>query len=626
MENFHNRALLLLEKWCDAIIEHQIDMPGIKSAHGGLYCPACAYVHGRIADAVYPMVYMYKASSDEKYIDCAKKLIEWCENNVLINGGMYANDKNKTWWLSTTAFCQTAIGNTLLKLSDCLDSDFKNKLSDIFERQTREIYIYFSDPEFKSAINYPMQFCFCMALAYKIIGDEKYKKAAYDKYRELDKTCFTKDGLIIGEGKTLDPTENGSYCIDIGYNLEESMCALTGFAEIFEDKQITSELSKRMKAHLEYMLPDGALDNSWGSRSYKWTYYGSRTSDGCQGGLLSLAKLTGDNIFVKAAIKNFELYERCTTKEGLLAGGLMYEDAEEDTCIHHTFCHAKALTELCEYLEENDVSVENVALPRENEYGTKFIQGANTALVSYGKWRSTVSVNDYRGYGYANGGGSITLLWNEDIGAVLAANMSKYISVEPKNMQYQMKSSAEICMTPRIIFYDKDKHNILYSDGIYSSDNGLNSKISIGENNLKEPEITVEGILCQANGNALENGGYSLTYSYDKKGNSVSIKVSSKVGGVYSIPVIASHRDTVKLHGKNLSIARNGRTIEVSSSKDIVIGHRDKGSAVKYIFDRIYRGENENTRAFSTVGGFMYVPLEITLDKNKALYIRLTIK
>ena len=623
---YYKSALQLLKTWCDAMINHQIDMPNIKSAHGGLFCPACAYIHGRIADAVYPMVYMYKASGDKKYIDSAVKLIDWCENNVLVPGGMYANDKNKTWWLATTAFCHASTGNTLIKFSDVLDGEFKNKLETVFARQTKEIFIYFSDPAFKASINYPMQFCYCMALAYKIFGDEKYKKAAYEKYAELDKTCFTKDGLIIGEGKTLEPTENGSYCIDMGYNLEESMCALSGFAEIFEDKQIISSLCKRMKAHLEYMLPDGAVDNSWGSRSFKWTYYGSRTSDGCQGGLLSLARLTGDNTFVKAAIKNYELYERCTTKDRLLAGGLMYEDAGEEPCIHHTFCHAKALTELCEYLEENEVSIDGISLPRETEYGTKFIKGANTALVSYGKWRSTVSVNDYRGYGYANGGGSITLLWNEDIGAVLAANMSKYIPIEPKNMQYQMKASAEICMTPRIMFYDKDNHNIIYGDGIYSSDNAVNSKLNIGENNLKEPEITIDGILTMANGKIPDNGGYRLKYSFDKKENSFSIKVSSQVGGIYSLPVIASENDRITHNGKTVSVERSGKTIEISSSKEIIIGHQDMGKAEKYIFDKLLRGTGENTRAFSTVGGFMYVPLEIALDKNKALYIRITIK
>ena len=35
------------------------------------------------------------------------------------------------------------------------------------------------------------------------------------------------------------------------------------------------------KSHLAFLLPDGGLDNSMGSRSCKWTYWGSRTSDGC---------------------------------------------------------------------------------------------------------------------------------------------------------------------------------------------------------------------------------------------------------------------------------------------------------------------------------------------------------
>ena len=36
-----------------------------------------------------------------------------------------------------------------------------------------------------------------------------------------------------------------------------------------------------LRTHMEFMLPDGAWDNSWGTRNYKWSWWGSRTSDGC---------------------------------------------------------------------------------------------------------------------------------------------------------------------------------------------------------------------------------------------------------------------------------------------------------------------------------------------------------
>ena len=44
-----------------------------------------------------------------------------------------------------------------------------------------------------------------------------------------------------------------------------------------------------METHLEFMLPDGAWDNSWGTRSFKWTYWGGRTSDGFMGGYYLMA-------------------------------------------------------------------------------------------------------------------------------------------------------------------------------------------------------------------------------------------------------------------------------------------------------------------------------------------------
>ena len=48
----------------------------------------------------------------------------------------------------------------------------------------------------------------------------------------------------------------------------------------------TEELFDKIKGILQEKdkLPDGAWDNSFGTRNYKWSYRGSRTSDGCAAG------------------------------------------------------------------------------------------------------------------------------------------------------------------------------------------------------------------------------------------------------------------------------------------------------------------------------------------------------
>ena len=95
-----------------------------------------------------------------------------------------------------------------------------------------------------------------------------------------------------------------------------------------------------MKTHMEFMLPDGAWDNSWGSRNYKWSWWGSRTSDGCHPGFVLMPKF--DPRFREVARRNLELMAACT-HDGLLYGGPDYFAHGDLPCIHHTFTHAKAL-------------------------------------------------------------------------------------------------------------------------------------------------------------------------------------------------------------------------------------------------------------------------------------------
>ena len=70
--------------------------------------------------------------------------------------------------------------------------------------------------------------------------------------------------------------------VDLGYNVEESLQSLVLYGLLEQDEEVLATVTKALTTHAEFMLPDGAWDNSWGTRSYKWTYWGSRTSDGCQ--------------------------------------------------------------------------------------------------------------------------------------------------------------------------------------------------------------------------------------------------------------------------------------------------------------------------------------------------------
>jgi len=61
-----------------------------------------------------------------------------------------------------------------------------------------------------------------------------------------------------------------------------SLGALALYAILSGDTKVKLGVIKSLKTHLNFMYPDGSIDNSWGSRSYKWTMYGSKTAHGSQ--------------------------------------------------------------------------------------------------------------------------------------------------------------------------------------------------------------------------------------------------------------------------------------------------------------------------------------------------------
>ena len=62
----------LLRDYCDALISLQIRGIGDPSFDGAFHCRACHILHGRAADAVYPLMVMAKHTGDPKYVDAAK--------------------------------------------------------------------------------------------------------------------------------------------------------------------------------------------------------------------------------------------------------------------------------------------------------------------------------------------------------------------------------------------------------------------------------------------------------------------------------------------------------------------------------------------------------------------------
>ena len=257
--------------------------------------------------------------------------------------------------------------------------------------------------------------------------------------------------------------------MDLGYNVEESLPSLALYSVLTEDDVVRETVLSAMRTHMEFMLPDGAWDNSWGTRNYKWSWWGSRTSDGCHPGFLLMAE--HEPRFREVARRNAELMAACT-HEGLLYGGPDYFVHGDPACIHHTFTHAKAIATVLDRGSFGGGTGERPKLPRDEAYGLKSFPVIGTRLAAIGPWRATVTDYDWEyvedvqagsngdsGGGHASGG-ALSLLYHCGLGPVLVASMTKYAMIEMSNQQ-QYRDGAHMTLTPRIECAGKETYTSL---------------------------------------------------------------------------------------------------------------------------------------------------------------------
>jgi len=442
----------LVKTWCDGLLAYQLEEPRHPALYGGLLCPACALIHGRCSDAVYPLLHVAKETGDAKYVRAAQRVYDWSERQVSRSDGSWVNDVSLQDWQGITVFRAVAIAETLRHDGELLDGETRRRWTDRLAKAAKFLDGFITVET--GNINYPMSASYCFALCAQVLGDSHYA----DRGRDLIHTCLEymsrPNYLIYGEGHPIRHlTPKGFRPVDLGYNVEESLPALALYATLTGDEQVRDQTIKAMRSQMEFMLPDGGWDNSWGCRNYKWTWWGSRTSDGCQPAYILMAKY--DARFREVAQRNVEMMAACT-HNGLLYGGPHYFMHGDQPCIHHAFTHAKALTTVLDH-EEHPEPESRVSLPRDEPYGLRSFPEIGTHLAAIGPWRATVTEYDWKEPGEEGShvsGGSLSLLFHQQLGPILTASMTEYELIEPPNQQ-GFNDAPHMELTPRVEYVTK---------------------------------------------------------------------------------------------------------------------------------------------------------------------------
>lgn len=568
----------LLDTWCETLLS-------LQTQDGVFECPACGIPHGRCFDAMYPFLFMFRSTGDSKWREAAMSLFSWAERNVSQEDGSYRNDLSSAW-TGTTVFSLIQMLDSLAEFGDLL-AERDSTLVAARARRAAEYLFAFDDLKTRN-INYPISNSLALYLSYRYFREEKYL-AKSNEYIADWKNCLTLNHLIYGEGRPRETrTVKGTAPIDIGYNLEESLPSLIRLGLLSENRELLELGEKSLSAHLFFLLSDGGIDNSFGSRSFKWTYYGSRTSDGMAVAFLMLRKK--NPAFAQAALQNLKLQKACTV-DGLLSGGPMYGAAGQKSCVHHSFAHAKVLAYILQEGLCGEASLDTTSpekkLSEENPFprylldGIRSLPELSTSIISHGGYTATITANDwiYLPEGHPSGG-SLSLLQHKDAGVLLISSMNDYIPKEKNNMQLPVDVKHHECLTPRI--------EMESGESVYTSVYDFSATMA----QTSDRGISVGGTLTGRSGK--QGIPYAFLYCLDNDGLTMTAYCD---GGKLVLPVVTMPGDIVSTTSGMVVIRRDRWLIRIALDA----------------YDLPYRLE----RVFNLIPGFEAIRIDCELTHGK---------
>lgn len=589
MESFDVLATRLLENWTNGMLAHQIFLPSDHKMHGVLWCPACQKIHGRCTDAVYPFTRMAHISGDEKYLKAAIRVMNW-GNNISLSNGAWTVIPNPASWSGTTVFGAISLAETLHYHGDILPKQIKQNWEKRLIAASDYVYRTF-DLEFVN-INYGITALYLLNLVGRDFGIDKYIKRSRDLAKGVTKFVTAPNYFLYGEIKPNNfvQSQKGLFGVDLGYNVEETLNGLVLYAKLEQDKDLLALAQTIMETHLQFMMPDGGWDNSWGTRQNKWTYWGSRTTDGCQSAYVAMNDK--NPAFGTAAYRNTQLLDRCT-RNGLLHGGLHYPEHNILPCIHHTFAHAKPLTHILDSGIDLSPIGTQAPLPQSSAQGLQHYKELDVWQGSIGPWRMSVSSYDaiYKQYAQQVTGGAIGLLWHEKIGPLCAGSMAEYLLVEANNQQFD-PDDEDIALTPRIEVYEGQTW--------YTNLYDLKAQVETKQTS-KNIEFKVSTVLQNRDRSASPNYKQPFQLNYTLTAQTLAFFVqaptSEKTSASLTLPIVSVSSETVS--------QPDAYSVHIQKPEGLVVLKSDQPVKIR---------KTKRSRTFNMVPGMQALVIDIPLN------------
>ncbi|TBL78997.1 hypothetical protein EYB31_12280 [Paenibacillus thalictri] len=546
-----NKLFSLVQHFCDTLIAHQeLAEP---SWRGGIRCPECRTIHGRCGDAIFPLYYMYTMTGKSKYATSARLLADYMRVLQQPDGSWLNESAGE--WKGTTVFQLLSLCHAydlLLKKGEQQEAE---TLLDMIEPAARWVSRVFGNGG-KTNVNYYITSALVLLWASRIVDDSHYAAQAGELIKRYGLGQLTADGFLLGEKTAQRPFSRITGTVDIGYNLDMSLGAMAEYALMTGDAELKQRTVHALRKHLEMMYPDGSIDNSFGSRNYKWTLFGSKTAHGCQMAFLMLCG--EDPAFYKAAELNADyLQKSMKAGRGMPGYGPHYKELFAQGCIHSVFNRADALAAALVYGQTP--AQQDAVIPSQRVFGVKEHATIGVYHMRSHDWMGTVSC--YHVY-HAPAGGTISYLWHAKAGPVQLGSATKYERYEPYNMPAYPAASEQL-ITPRI---EAVRQGMTCSN-LYEYD----AAASICANTA-QPELEASGRLkYEADGARYDCGiSYRIRYlfheSFVEKRYDVNVLMSCEQLAITE-PIVSGANPVVSVEGETIGIpAGEAGVISVSGS------------------------------------------------------------
>lgn len=413
------------------------------SNQGGLVSPSTnpepKPIHSRAGEAVYPLAVAFKHRQDQKYATAAIELGNWMVSVQTAAGSWWEEWPKTTGWDGTSVDQLISLANAYVILKEQLSAQERAAWTLAITRCADWTVANFP----KGNINYVPTGAVALVSASRASDNPKpgwLTKAA--SLMTLTTDAINSEDLLTGEG-------NG---VDLGYNIAQSIGYIAMYGLMLPSPSHVTRAAELLEAHQYFMYPGGAIDNSWGTRSFKWNLEsGTKTAPGV---FFSFALLADKSPSFQRGAQLALSYLREHGQDD--AGWLVYgphafrHPSSNPPSNYGTFARAQSIATALEFGPKTAPVGE---VPADKKHWLKQFPSVKTGVFRTDKLMATISaygeISSYPRESMARGG-SISALWFEGYGStgfLQVSSQTVYSRIEAMHMPIEQ---GLLPLTPRV--------------------------------------------------------------------------------------------------------------------------------------------------------------------------------